>query len=75
MPAGCQPSPGGTGVNGPYHAFLTCDLGDLPVDGSRTIQFTTSVPPAYIPKRYGVFAYSNAPDPYTGNNYAERALP
>lgn len=75
VPAGCQPSPGGTGVNGTYHAFLSCDLGDLPVNGSRTISFTTSVPPAYIPKRYGVFAYSNTPDPGTGNNYAERTLP
>ena len=75
VPAGCKPSPAGTGANGTYHAFLTCDLGSLPVNGSRNIQFAMSVPPSYIPKRYGVFTYSETPDPFTGNNYAERTLP
>ncbi len=75
VPAGCKTSTGGTGANGTYHAFLICDLGDLPVNGSRNVQFAVSVPPSYIPKRYGVFAYSETPDPFTGNNFAERTLP
>ncbi|MFN0181486.1 MAG: hypothetical protein ACKVZ0_21970 [Gemmatimonadales bacterium] len=75
VPPGCTPSTAGTGANGTYHAFLTCDLGSLPVNGSRTIQFAVSMPPSYIPKRYGVFAYSETPDPLTANNYAERSLP
>lgn len=75
VPAGCTPMGAGTGVKGTYHAYLTCDLGSIPVNGTRTIQFTVSAPPSYITKRYGAFAYSETPDPFTGNNYAERTLP
>ena len=73
--AGCTAVGAGAGVNETYHAYLSCDLGSIPVNGSRTLQFTVSAAPSYITKRYGVFAYSETPDPFTGNNYAERTLP
>ncbi len=75
VPTGCMPSTAGTGSNGTWHAMLACDLGDLPVNGSRNIVFAASIPPAFILKRYGAFAYSETPDPFTPNNYAERTIP
>jgi hypothetical protein len=75
VPRGCTAVGAGTGLVGPYHAFLSCDLGSIFVNGSRTIQFTVTEAPSYIAKRYGAFAYSETPDPFTGNNYAERTLP
>jgi hypothetical protein len=43
--------------------------------GFYEVLLTTTLPPQGAPKRLGVFAYSDTPDPVPGNNYAERTLP
>jgi hypothetical protein len=55
-------------------AAVECDLGSIPDRGIREVILTTTVPPDALMKRFGVFVYSNTPDPVPGNNYAERTI-
>jgi len=72
MPTGCHPSPSPvTSLN----ARVTCDLGDIPVRGSRDVSITTTGRAATGPLRVAVFAVSDTPDPLPANNFAEKVLP
>jgi hypothetical protein len=71
--------PGCTATAGPsmvpsLRAAVQCDLGSIPDRGIREAVITTTIPPDMVPKRFGVFVYSNTPDPAPGNNYAERTI-
>lgn len=55
-------------------AAVECDLGSIPDRGIKEVVISTTLPPEVIPKRFGVFVYSNTPDPNPGNNYAERTI-
>lgn len=71
--------PGCTAAAGPsmvpsLRAAVECDLGSIPDHGIREAVITTTMPSDAIPKRFGVFVYSNTPDPMPGNNYAERTI-
>lgn len=72
--AGCTASAGPPGVS-LLRARVTCELGTVPVRGSREVFVMTTIPPAGIPKSFGAFAMSDTPDPKPGNNFAERTLP
>ena len=74
MASGCTASAGPPGVSG-LRARVTCELGTLPVRGSREVFVMTTIPPAGIPKSFGAFAMSDTPDPKPGNNFAEKTLP
>ena len=72
IPAGCSaPPPGG---NTPT-ASVTCLLGAMGVNASRTVALSISRPPSYVVPRVGVFAWSDTPDPSTLNNHAEAVAP
>jgi len=43
--------------------------------GFRDVTVATTLPTEPSPKRFGVFTYSNTPDPASGNTYAERTIP
>lgn len=70
---GCSASPSASadGTQG----VATCDIGTIPVGGSRTVQVVTSLPPKGISKTFGAFAWSITPDPHPGNNYGEGSAP
>jgi len=55
-------------------ATVECELGSIPDRGIKEAVITTTVPPDVLPKRFGVFVYSNTPDPVPSNNYAERTI-
>jgi hypothetical protein len=74
MAVGCTASAGPPGVE-VLRARVTCELGTLPVRGSREIFVMTTMPPVRIPRTFAAFAMSDTPDPRPGNNYAERMLP
>ena len=74
MAAGCSASAGPPGVSA-LRARVTCELGTIPVGGSREIFVATTIPPSGIPKSFGAFAMSDTPDPKPGNNFAEKTLP
>ena len=72
-------APGCSATAGPsmvpsLRAAVECELGTIPDRGIREVIVTTTVPPDAISKRFGVFVYSNTPDPAPGNNYAERTI-
>ena len=71
---GCIASVSPPGVSD-LRARVTCDVGTLPVRGSREVFVITTLPPAGTPKTFGVFASSDTPDPRPANNFAERTLP
>lgn len=71
---GCSASVSPPGVSD-LRARVMCDLGTLPVRSSREVFVITTLPPAGVPKTFGVFALSDTPDPRPGNNYAEKTLP
>ena len=70
MAAGCAASAGPPGVS-VLRARVTCELGTVPVRGSREVFVMTTIPPSGIPRTFGAFAMSDTPDPKPGNNYAE----
>jgi hypothetical protein len=71
---GCSASMSPPGVSD-LRARVMCDVGNLPVRGSRELFVITTLPPAGTPKTFGVFASSDTPDPRPGNNFAEKTLP
>jgi hypothetical protein len=71
---GCAASAGPSMVPS-LRATVTCRLGSIADRGLYEVLLTTTLPPKGAPKRLGVFAYSDTPDPVPGNNYAERTLP
>jgi Domain of unknown function DUF11 len=71
MPASCVASQL-SGPNLPTNAAsVTCPLGDLTVNATQSVRITIARPPSHVVPRVGVFAYSDSPDPNTGNNHAE----
>lgn len=68
---GCVSPVTNNGATGVSNAFVTCSLGAMTVNASRSISLTISRPPTYVVPRVGVFAWSETPDPNTGNNHAE----
>ena len=56
-------------------AYVTCDLGDIPVRGIREVTIATSTPAPAVPMRVAAFVVSDTPDPMPSNNYAERVAP
>ena len=74
MGAGCTASAAPPGVSA-LRGRVTCELGNVPVGGSREVFVITTVPPTGVPKTFGVFAMSDTPDPHPGNNFLERTLP
>lgn len=70
---GCSATAGPSMVPS-LRAAVECDLGSIPDRGIREAVITTTIPPDIVPKRFGVFVYSNTPDPSPGNNYAERTI-
>jgi len=75
VPAGCQQPPTNNGATGVSNAFVHCAFGAMFVNATRTINLTISRPPSYVVPRVGVFAWSDTPDPNTGNNHAEAVAP
>jgi hypothetical protein len=73
MAVGCTASAGPPGVS-VLRARVTCELGTVPVRGSREVFVMTTIPPSGIPRTFGAFAMSDTPDPKPGNNYAEGML-
>ena len=55
-------------------ATVECELGSISNRGIKEAVIATTIPPDMMPKRFGVFVYSNTPDPAPGNNYAERTI-
>ena len=55
-------------------ARVSCDLGDLPVRGVKSVALTTTTVPGGMPHRIAVFVESDTPDPIPTNNYSERIL-
>ena len=74
MGAGCVASAAPPGVS-VLRGRVTCELGNLAVQGSREVFVMTTIPPDGVPKTFGVFAMSDTPDPKPGNNFAEKTLP
>jgi hypothetical protein len=72
VPPGCRPSPSPVSA---LNARVTCELGDVPVRGSRDVSITTTARVASVPLRIAVFVASDTPDPQPANNFAEKALP
>ncbi len=63
---GCQASlPVGDNTQG----VVTCNLGDLRVADSKTVQITTALPPASVARKFMAFASSDTPDPDPSNNF------
>lgn len=63
---GCQAStPVGDGTQG----VVTCNLGELRIADSRTVQVTTTRPPRRVAKKFAAFASSDTPDPDPSNNF------
>lgn len=73
LSAGCTANAGPSMLPS-LRAAVECDLGSIPDRGIREAVITTTIPPDVFPKRFGVFVYSNTPDPTPGNNYAERTI-
>jgi hypothetical protein len=71
---GCSASVSPPGVSD-LRARVMCDLGTLPMRGTREVLVITTLPPAGTPKTFGVFALSDTPDPNPRNNFAEKTLP
>ena len=71
---GCSASMSPPGVSD-LRARVMCDVGTLPVRGTREVFVITTLPPVGTPKTFGVFASSDTPDPRPGNNFAEKTLP
>lgn len=71
MPPSCAaPPPPGVGAPS-NNAYVSCSLGDMGVNATQTVRVTIARPPSHVVPRVGVFAYSDSPDPNTGNNHAE----
>jgi hypothetical protein len=74
MPPSCvAPPPPGVGAPS-NNAYVTCTLGDMGVNATQAVRLTIARPPAHVIPRVGVYAYSDSPDPNTGNNHAETVL-
>jgi hypothetical protein len=71
---GCSASVSPPGVSD-LRARVMCDLGTLPSRTNREVFVITTIPPAGVPKTFGVFALSDTPDPNPRNNFAEKTLP
>ena len=71
--AGCAATAGPSMLRS-LRATVDCDLGSISNRGIKEAVITTTIPPDVMPKRFGVFVYSNTPDPVPGNNYAERTI-
>lgn len=54
---------------------VTCDLGTIPVRGSRSVNLTASRPAVGAGRTISAFAASDTPDPDPTNNHAFRSLP
>jgi hypothetical protein len=68
---GCTPNPAAADAT---HAFAVCNLTNMAVGETRTVEVTTTLPPSFIPnKTFGAFAWSLSPDPNPANNYKEGA--
>jgi hypothetical protein len=73
LPSGCAASPhAASGAAG--RATVHCRVGTIPVRGLREVTIGTTIPRDGMPKRFGVFTYSDTPDPVPANNYAERTI-
>ncbi|MBL8987232.1 MAG: hypothetical protein SFV24_01650 [Gemmatimonadales bacterium] len=72
FPTDCRPSPSPVAN---LVGRITCDLGTIPVRGSRSVQLTATRPPAGGGRRISAFAASDTPDPDPSNNHAIRSLP
>ena len=75
LPAGCAAFPVNSMPSGAVSAFVTCGLGALYVNATRAVGLTITRPPSYVAPRVGVFAWSETPDPNTGNNHDEKVAP
>lgn len=71
--AGCTATAGPSMLRS-LRATVECELGSISNHGIQEALITTTVPADVAPKRFGVFVYSNTPDPAPGNNYAERTI-
>ena len=71
--AGCSATAGPSMLRS-LRATVECELGSISNHGMKEAVIATTIPPDVIPKRFGVFVYSNTPDPAPGNNYAERTI-
>jgi hypothetical protein len=74
MAPGCTASAAPPGVSA-LRARVTCELGNLPIHGTREVFVMTTLPPTGIRRAFGAFAMSDTPDPVPANNFAERTLP
>jgi hypothetical protein len=74
MPTGCTAGPRPAMVPS-LSGVVQCGLGNVRARAISEITITTTVPPAGLAKRFGVFTYSSTPDPKPSNNYAERLIP
>ena len=74
MSAGCTASAGPPGISA-LQGRVTCELGNLPVGGSREVFVLTTTPRLGTSALFGAFAMSDTPDPKPGNNFAEGRLP
>jgi hypothetical protein len=72
--AGCAAGPSAPGVPS-LHARVICTIGTIKPREPREFSVTTTVPPGAMPRRFGIMATSDTPDPKPGNNFAERAIP
>ena len=75
LPPGCTAPVSNNGSTGVSNAFVHCTLGVMTVNASRSVTLTISRPPSFVVPRVGVFAWSDTPDPNTGNNHAEAVAP
>jgi len=71
--AGCTATAGPSMLPS-LRATVECELGSISNHGIKEAVIITTIPPDVMPKRFGVFVYSNTPDPAPGNNYAERTI-
>jgi hypothetical protein len=74
MAPGCSASAGPPGISA-LQGRVTCELGNVPVRGSREVFVMTTKPRPGTPAVFGAFAMSDTPDPKPGNNFAEGKLP
>jgi hypothetical protein len=74
MGSGCVAGPSAPGVPS-LRARVICTIGLLRPHDLREFSVTTTAPPPGVPRRFGVIATSDTPDPTPSNNFAEKVIP
>lgn len=59
-----------TSENAFGNAYVLCELGDMDVDATKTVQVTTLKNQSYSFNRFSAFVSSTFPDPDPSNNFA-----